>query len=236
MCSCLEALLHANSETSRGGFFGLLGFLLFWFFFFPLFVSLFFFSFWICVCWAFSHIPHDFDDACDTVASGEVFVLCDFHAQRSFLVVGWPPGWIYHWGQEGRGKGVLEATYFVAAGRRANKAKEKPVWEETYNRNLLRFEFEVHAAAAMAREPLAVDFLGLGNSLVEKDRGGSQAGEADKATTLVKPIASVPEKPVVGMSNLVTFSESEKALDRENSISRLRQGDDIKLHTQNFCW
>jgi hypothetical protein len=40
----------------------------------------------------------------------------------------------------------------------------------------------------------------------------------------------------VGMSNLVTFSESEKALDRENSISRLRQGDDIKLHTQNFCW
>ncbi|KAH8964714.1 hypothetical protein BDL97_04G081500 [Sphagnum fallax] len=76
----------------------------------------------------------------------------------------------------------------------------------------------------MAREPLAVDFLGLGNSLVEKDRGGSQAGEADKATTLVKPIASVPEKPVVGMSNLVTFSESEKALDRENSISRLRQG------------
>ncbi len=188
------------------------------------------------MCWAFSHIPHDFDDACDTVESGEVFVLCDFHAQRSFLVVGWPPGWIYHWGQEGRGKGGLEATYFVAAGRRANKAKEKPVWEETYNRNLLRFEFEVHAAAAMAREPLAVDFLGLGNSLVEKDRGGSQAGEADKATTLVKPIASVPEKPVVGMSNLVTFSESEKALDRENSISRLRQGDDIKLHTQNFCW
>lgn len=32
MCSCLEALLHANSQTSRGGFFGLLGFLLFWFF------------------------------------------------------------------------------------------------------------------------------------------------------------------------------------------------------------
>jgi hypothetical protein len=130
----------------------------------------------------------------------------------------------------------LEGTYFVATGRRANAAKEKSVREETYNRNLLRFEVEVHAAAAMAREPLAVDFLGLGNSLVEKDRGGSQAREADKATTLVKPIASVPEKPVVGMSNLVTFSESEKSLERENSISRLRQGDDIKLHAQNFSW
>jgi hypothetical protein len=235
VCSCLEALLHANSQTSRGGFFGLLGFLVFWFFF-PPFLSLFFFWFWVCVCWAFSHIPHDFDDACDTVESGKVFVLSNFQAQRSLLVVGWPPGWIYHWGQEDRGKGGLEGTYFVAVGWLANEAKEKPVWEETYSRNLLRFEVEVHAAAAMAREPLAVDFLGLGNSLVEKDRGGSQAGEADKATTLVKPIASVPEKPVVGMSNLVTFSESEKFLERENSVSRLRQGDDIKSLAQNFSW
>lgn len=72
MCSCLEALLHANSRTSRGGFFGLLGFLVFWcfgFFFFS-FLSLFFFWFWVCVCGAFSHIPHDFDDASDTVESG----------------------------------------------------------------------------------------------------------------------------------------------------------------------
>jgi hypothetical protein len=80
------------------------------------------------VCWAFSHIPHDFDDAGDTVESGEVFVLCDFQAQRSFLVGGWPPGWIYHWVQEGLGKEGLEGTYFVAAGRRANEAKKKPVW------------------------------------------------------------------------------------------------------------
>jgi len=53
VCSCLEALLHANSRTSRGGFFGLLGFLVFWcfgfFFFFPFFLcSSFGFGF-VCV-------------------------------------------------------------------------------------------------------------------------------------------------------------------------------------------
>jgi hypothetical protein len=75
----------------------------------------------------------------------------------------------------------------------------------------------------MAREPVAVDFFGLGNSLVENDSGRRQ-GEADSSIPPVKPIASIPEKQVVEMSRAVTpLSESERAIGRENSISILRQ-------------
>jgi hypothetical protein len=75
----------------------------------------------------------------------------------------------------------------------------------------------------MAREPVAVDFFGLGNSLVENDSGHRQ-GEADSSIPPVKPIASIPEKQVVEMSRAVTpVSESEGAIGRENSISILRQ-------------
>lgn len=70
---------------------------------------------------------------------------------------------------------------------------------------------------------MAVDFFGLGNSLVENDSGRRQ-GEADSSIPPVKPIASIPEKQVVEMSRAVTpLSESERAIGRENSISILRQ-------------
>lgn len=70
---------------------------------------------------------------------------------------------------------------------------------------------------------MAVDFFGLGNSLVENDSGRRQ-GEADSSIPPVKPIASIPEKQVVAMSRAVTpLSESERAIGKENSISILRQ-------------
>ncbi len=51
MCSCLEALLQANSRTSRGGFFGL-------FFFFWCFrvLVVFFFPFFLCSSFGFGFV------------------------------------------------------------------------------------------------------------------------------------------------------------------------------------
>ncbi len=82
---------------------------------------------------------------------------------------------------------------------------------------------------------MAVDFFGLGNSLVENDSGRRQ-GEADSSVPPVKPIASIQEKQVVEMSRAVTpLSESERAIGKENSISILRQGNCSSLNKSDLC-
>lgn len=82
---------------------------------------------------------------------------------------------------------------------------------------------------------MAVDFFGLGNSLVENDSGRRQ-GEADSSIPPAKPIASIPEKQVVEMSRAGTpLSESERAIGRENSISILRQGNCSPLNKSDLC-
>lgn len=72
----------------------------------------------------------------------------------------------------------------------------------------------------MAREPVAMDFMGLGLGESRSEHNvGSERG------TLVKPIPTVPEKQgMASVSKSLNTSENKRAAGRENSIRSLRQG------------